>query len=156
MGNIRRFQKQCKEVKMRNVFYRLLNRDFFYAERMLRYRMIDSPDCTRCGEIETNDHLLYNCQFSVRMWSIYNEVIKEYFNSEYWIGRIEDIFNFNSGPIENCLKIKLINNLIQIKRPIHWSKEKILGMALETKKIEKYIAIKNRNNLEIFIKKWRK
>jgi hypothetical protein len=156
MGNIRRFRKQCKEVKMRNVFYRLLNRDFFYAERMFRYRMTDSPDCTRCGQTETNDHLLYNCQFSVGMWSIYNEVIKEYFNSEYSICKIEDIFNFNSGPIENCLKIKLINNLIQIERPKHWTKEKILGMALETKKVEKYIAIKNRNNLDIFTKKWGK
>lgn len=156
MGNIRRFRKQCKEVKMRNVFYRLLNRDFFYAERMFRYRMTDSPDCTRCGQTETNDHLIYNCQFSVRMWSIYNEVIKEYFNSEYSIRRMEDIFNFSSGPIENCLKIKLINNLIQIERPIHWTKEKILGMALETKKIEKYIAVKNRNNLDSFFKKWGK
>jgi hypothetical protein len=90
------------------------------------------------------------------MWSIYNEVIKEYFNSEYSIRRMEDIFNFSSGPIENCLKIRLINNLIQIERPIHWTKEKILGMALETKKIEKYIAVKNRNNLDSFCKKWGK
>jgi exonuclease III len=155
METISKFRVQCKEVKMRNVFYRLLNKDFFYAERMFRYKMVESPTCKRCGEIETNNHLLFECRFTVLMWSIYNKVLRESFNSKYSIRRIEDIFDFNNGPIENGLKIKLINELIQIDRPMYWTKEKILNIATEMKNIEKYIAIKNNKNLLAFDKKWK-
>ncbi len=155
MESIIKFRSQCKEVKMRNVFYRLLNKDFFYAERMFRYRMVESPSCKRCGETETNDHLLFGCRFSALMWSIYNKVLRESFNSTYCINRREDIYDFNNSPIENGLKIKLINELIQIDRPMHWTKEKILNIALEIRKIEKYIAIKNNTNLSAFNKKWK-
>jgi hypothetical protein len=89
------------------------------------------------------------------MWSIYNKVLRESFNSKYSIRRIEDIFDFNNGPIENGLKIKLINELIQIDRPMYWTKEKILNIATEMKNIEKYIAIKNNKNLLAFDKKWK-
>jgi len=155
MESIIKFRFQCKEVKMRNVFYRLLNKDFFYAERMFRYKMVEAPFCKRCGEIEMNDHLLFECRFSVLMWSIYNKVLRESFNSSYCINRREDIYDFNNGPIENGLKIKLINELIQIDRPTHWTKEKVLNIALEIRKIEKYIAIKNNANLIAFNKKWK-
>lgn len=155
MDNITRFRMQCKEVKMRNVFYRLLNKDFFYAERMFRYKMVNSPECTRCGETETNDHLLYECRYSRLMWSIYNKAMRESFNSNFCINRKEDIYDFSNGFIENGIKIKLINELIQIERPTHWTINKIINIAIEMKKIEKYILLKNNKNLSSYNKKWK-
>jgi hypothetical protein len=155
MNNIRKFRKQCKEVKQRNVFYRLLNKDFFTAEQMYRYKMNTSPLCMRCGEIENNAHLLYNCRFSLQMWLSFNKIIKESLSSNYKIERFEDIYNFDSGPVENVLKIKLINELIQIDKPKHLNKNKILSIMNDIKNTERYIAIKNNQSLIAFNKKWK-
>jgi hypothetical protein len=79
------FRRQCKEVKLRNTFYRLINKDFFTAERMFRYRMTESPNVNRCGEIETVDHLLFECNDSKKMWKTYNTVLKRKLSSRYEI-----------------------------------------------------------------------
>jgi hypothetical protein len=67
---------------------------------------------------------------------------------------MEDIYNFKHGPLENVLKVKLINELIQIERPTHWTNDKIKNLLLEIKKIEKFLVKKNNKGIEAFNKKW--
>ena len=43
--------------------------------------------------------------------------------------------------------------MIQIDRPINWNKEKVINVALETIKIEKYISLTN-NKLKQYKKDW--
>jgi hypothetical protein len=57
--------------------------------------------------------------------------------------------------IENRLKIKLINELIQIERPTYWTKNKVTSILLEMKSIDKYSTLKNNLSIETFNKKWR-
>ena len=54
------FRRQCKNVKLRHIYYRLISRDLCTKERMLRFCMSLDNLCTRCGSIETYRHLLYN------------------------------------------------------------------------------------------------
>jgi hypothetical protein len=89
------------------------------------------------------------------MWSIYNKAMRESFNSNFCINRKEDIYDFSNGFIENGIKIKLINELIQIERPTHWTINKIINIAIEMKKIKKYILLKNNKNLSSYNKKWK-
>jgi hypothetical protein len=37
----------------------------------------------------------------------------------------EDIFDFSGGSLENILKVKLIQETIQIKRPMNWSEDRV-------------------------------
>ena len=74
---------------------------------------------------------------------------------QFCINRKEDIYDFSNGFIENGIKIKLINELIQIERPTHWTINKIINIAIEMKKIEKYILVKNNKNLSSYNKKWK-
>ena len=121
---------------------------------MVKFKMIESPECVRCGEIETNNHLLYECMYSRRMWNQYNFVIKDMLNSTFEVKRKEDIFNFEIGHIENIIKIRLINELIQIERPKIWTKEKIINMIVDTRNCDKYIAIENNHDMKHFNNKW--
>jgi hypothetical protein len=152
---INKVRKQCKDAKSRNVFYRLINNDFFNAERMFKYGMTNSPNCVRCNEVESSKHLLFYCRFSTNMWSVYNTIIKTEFNSSFSINNFEDIFNFDTGTCENRLKLKLINELIQIERPTFWSKSKMMSIIAEMKSLDKYISIKNKRNLEDYKKMWK-
>ena len=50
---ISKFRDQCKNVKLRHMYLRLVSRNFYTKERMLRFRMSRTDDCERCGEVET-------------------------------------------------------------------------------------------------------
>jgi hypothetical protein len=90
----------------------------------------------------------------MKMWSLYNNVLKTDLNSKFSINRFEDIFNFDTGVRENRLKIKLINELIQIERPTFWSKHKVSSIITEMKAIEKYISLKNKLKSKEYNKIW--
>ena len=38
-GQIAKFREQCKNVKLRHIYYRLISRDFYTKERMFRFNM---------------------------------------------------------------------------------------------------------------------
>jgi hypothetical protein len=69
------FRKQCKNSKLRNIYFRLINRDFFTHLRMKKYNMVDSDSCPRCGLTETINHLLWECTHSKQIWNLYNKTI---------------------------------------------------------------------------------
>ena len=70
---IGKFRNQCKNIKLRHMYLRLVNRDFYTKERMLRFRMSLSDACERCGEVETYKHLFWECVESRRVWRSFNE-----------------------------------------------------------------------------------
>jgi asparagine synthetase B (glutamine-hydrolysing) len=72
-GNISKFRYQCKNVKLRHIYYRLITKDFFTMEKMFKYRMVDNNKCKRCGEVETYKHLLWECREAKNIWQLFNE-----------------------------------------------------------------------------------
>ena len=62
-----KFWLQCKNVKLRHIYFRLVSRDFYTKERMLRFGMSRSDQCERCGEVETYKHLFWECTESRRV-----------------------------------------------------------------------------------------
>ena len=134
LDNIVTFRKQCKNTKLRSIFYRLLNRDFFYAAKMHKYKMLESPMCTRCGQFESNEHLLFECKSSREMWEQYNKVMVDLSKGfKEKIESFEDIFNFEGDAFGNIVKIKLIQETIQIIRPAYWFRGKVENIAKEQK-----------------------
>lgn len=66
------FRRQCKNIKLRHIFFRLISKDFFTKEKMFRFGMCNDNQCTRCGETETFKHLLWECPESARIWNSVN------------------------------------------------------------------------------------
>ena len=64
-----------------------------------------------------------------------------------------DVYSFNNGSGINTVKLKIINELIQIIRPKNLTIDRIKNITNNIKNIEKYIAVKN-NNLIRHEKKW--
>jgi hypothetical protein len=54
---IGRLRKQCKNVQMRHIYFRLVSKDFFTMEKMFKYEMVNSDKCSRCREVESFRHL---------------------------------------------------------------------------------------------------
>jgi len=55
--------------------YRLLHGDIFCNERMFKFKMVNSPNCNRCGRIETIKHVLWECNRANKVWGLFNNIL---------------------------------------------------------------------------------
>jgi hypothetical protein len=55
--------------KTKETTFQILNRTIWTNNKAYKSRMADTPNCERCGGIETMEHLLHNCEhYSVLVW----------------------------------------------------------------------------------------
>jgi hypothetical protein len=55
--------------KTKEVIFQILNRTIWTNNKAFKSGKQDLPDCTRCGQPETMEHLIYNCEeYSVAIW----------------------------------------------------------------------------------------
>jgi hypothetical protein len=66
----------------------------------------------------------------------------------------ENIFDFGGSACATLIKLKIINEFIQIERPKHLSESKIQALINLLIITEKYIAIKNQK-VEKFKERWK-
>jgi hypothetical protein len=151
---IMKVRKQISNVKLRNVFYRLINNDFFTKSKMLKFKMTDSAECERCGAEESTKHLLWDCPSSQLAWKNYNIILEDRNLGLDKIVSYEKVFDFGGTACATLIKLKIINEFIQIERPKHMSNSKILSVINQLIITEKYIAIKNQK-LDKFKERWK-
>ncbi len=147
--NILRLRQQCKNTKMRSIYYRLINNDFFTHVRMFRFKMTNDDKCPRCLQIETMKHMLWECRESTNIWSLLNNKLSEISLESERILEYEDVFKVTNSSAITHIKMKIIQEMIQITRPSGWDKCKINKLILDISNIEKYISVKNKE-----IRKW--
>jgi hypothetical protein len=152
-SNITIVRKHCKNAKLRNIYFRLIHNDFFTQSRMMRYKMITSDKCPRCEEVETTEHLLWGCSHSKQMWKLYNNFMIKLGRNENTITTYKQIFNAGENKGITTIKIKLIQEMIQIKRPTNWDKNRMDLLINEIVNIEKYNH-KINHKLKEFNTKW--
>ena len=101
---------------MRIIKFRLLHCDIFSRERMFRFKMVESPNCEFCGEIETIKHQLWDCQRAKVVWEFINTLIRQC-NLGQQIS-FENLFTgFNPiNTTKEAVMTRLIQMLMQIDR----------------------------------------
>jgi hypothetical protein len=138
MENISKFRHQCKNVKLRHIYFRLISKDFFTMEKMFKYKTFDNNKCKRCGEIETYKHLLWECGQSRRIWNAYNEFLGMVEHPNEAVVKYDDVFIIGNRADLSKIKVKIIQGMIQIERPSNWTIENLNKIANETKNMELY------------------
>ena len=149
---INKFRKQCKNIKLRHIYFRLISRDFYTKERMLRFRMSRDDECSRCGEVETYKHLFWECRESKRVWNAFNDYMSS-INQPHTVEKYDDVFLIDDNRIISMLKVRVIQAMIQIERPSGWGIEMVRRLATELKCIEIYNAAA-KHKMEDTKKKW--
>ncbi len=147
------FRKMCQNSKLRNIFFRLIHNDFFTHERMLRYKMTFSDKCPRCEEVESTKHLLWECAHVRQIWSLFNNLLTSIGCVNDTVNSYDNIYAPATKSGINLIKIRIIQELIQIERPRNWDISKIKKIAIDLICIEKYNASKN-NTKNKFEPKW--
>ena len=140
-NNITKFRHHCKNVKLRHIYYRLISRDFFTMEKMLKYKMTATDRCQRCNEKETYKHLLWECEETKKVWKSYNEYLAKIKYEHGKIEKYEDIFSIQDISALSIIKMKIIKEMIQITRPTGWTLDNVEKIAKELKNIELYYSL---------------
>ena len=121
---------------------------------MVKFKMTESAECERCGLEETTKHLLWDCSYSLMAWINFNEILEEINLGSEKIVCYEKIFDFGGSACVNLIKLKIINEVIQIERPKHLTKARIFTIIKILITMEKYISIKNQT-FKKFIERWK-
>jgi hypothetical protein len=138
--NITRFRSNCKNPKLRNIYFRLIHNDFFTHVRMMKYRMTVTDECPRCNMTETSKHLLWECTHVKNIWSLFNDLMNNVENGQECVNKYEDVFQTCELPANSIVKMKIIQALIQIERPMNWNREKLLDTIKDLINVERYNA----------------
>jgi hypothetical protein len=147
------FRDMCKNPKLRNIHFRLVHKDFFTYERMFKFKMTNTKECPRCLMVEDSKHLLWECVESKKIWKIHNDILKLIHKEGMQILKYEDLFRNELTSACMTIKIKIIQECIQISRPEKWSFERHKNLILQVMNTEIYNSFMNRD-VERVKKKW--
>ena len=148
--NITTFRRLCKNLKLRNIYFRLIHNDFFTHEKMKRYGMTKNDECPRCKIREDTRHLMWGCVHSTNIWALYNNTMIKIGNQEEVVREYEDLFKPGLTKVNAIIKIKMIQELIQINRPMNWKSENIMRIIKEMKNIQNTLKVDGRDEWNVF------
>jgi ribosomal protein L32 len=151
--NITKLRSNCKNPKLRNIYFRMIHNDFYTHERMKRFRMISTDKCPRCGEVETTEHLLWKCVHVQNIWNLFNQVMNHIHNSQESVLLYENVFKTCDTAAICLVKMRIIQSLIQIERPVNWNRGNIVDIIKNLMNTEKYNACISRTIIK-FETKW--
>jgi hypothetical protein len=69
--------------------------------------------------VEDTKHLLWDCIESRKIWKIHNEVLKSLKMDNMLILKYEDLYRNELTSASSLIKIRIIQEFIQINRPIN-------------------------------------
>lgn len=115
--------------------------------------MIDTDKCQKCGEVETTKHLLWECPQVRNIWSIFNNLMVGLKKQVDTVNSYDEVYSIGSTAGTNLIKIKLIQELIQIDRPKYWDIDNMRKIIVNLTDIEKYNSVKTYNKA-LYAVKW--
>jgi hypothetical protein len=92
---------------------------------MYKYKMVNNNKCKRCEEVETYKHLIWECREAQKIWKAFNEFVVHLDLQEEKIMEYDNIFMIGERGMLSKIKIRVIQEMIQIERPVNWTIERI-------------------------------
>ncbi len=108
--------------------------------------MTNNNRCMRCGEIETYRHLIWDCREAKKIWQSFNEWMSYIEKQDERVLTYDGVFEIGNLDTLTKIKIRVIQAMIQVERPINWSIENVKKIVNELKGIEIYNSKIRKNN----------
>jgi hypothetical protein len=103
---------------------------------MFKYKMTDTPNCPRCGSEETTEHLLWECVESKKIWTLHNIILSKNLYSDQKILKYEDLYRTEPSSSVSIIKMKIIQEMIQIERPKNWCMARLVNTIIRIRDLE--------------------
>jgi hypothetical protein len=116
---------------------------------MKKYNMTNNDKCPRCGVLEDSKHLLWECYHSRNIWRLFNQSILNQRHNENIVESFDDVFKIRGDAGTILVKMRIIQEMIQIERPKNWIQDNITKIREDLLKIEEYIyKYENKNKIK--------
>jgi hypothetical protein len=104
--------KRLKNIRQKCIALRVIHGDIFSKSKLHKIGLIDSPNCPKCNQVETKEHLLYHCPSTKSLWDYLTNLTNGRPHSSFK----DTLFN-TPKLIVLKIKLELIGILYQINRP---------------------------------------
>jgi len=159
-------RKSIKDVKIRNLNYKLLHNIYPTMHHLFKWKIKDTENCNWCNVKETTHHAIFNCEIASQAITSLAEVIKSRYclASDVVLSYENVLFGLVSTSNDIRLKTKQKSSIdvvvtllkqkliLQREDKTLITKIEIDNIFEERRKIEKYINTKNRK--EFYINSW--
>ena len=92
-------------VKHRNTILKTAHGEIYTKEKLHRFGLADSSSCPRCGQVETLEHKMVDCDYISRIWACANTFIERLTN----LNQVDKYKAVVGGQIESTLTTLTIN-----------------------------------------------
>jgi len=120
-------RKALNAPKDRFFKYRLLHGDVFCNTRMFKFKMVGTPNCLTCGNLETIKHLIWDCPRSKNVWKYINELTSPKLGREYVNYNNIMLGNEKTLPAMEVLIVWALRLIMAIEREQPIQNEQILA-----------------------------
>jgi len=110
---------------------KLIHRNLFPNSRRFKAKLTDSPNCEICGEEETVEHMLFECENAKRLWILYGEICE----GEVPDNLYDAIIFYEPVWIE-IVKTLILKSLIGINRGSHLNIVKLRNLIDGYRRVE--------------------
>ena len=69
-------RETSKEIKLQEFHFKVIHRIFVTKKELFRFKIMEDGDCIYCGEMDSIDHLLINCHFTIS----FTDKVLQWFN----------------------------------------------------------------------------
>ena len=113
LTNLGRNISKLTNSKLKSILLRCLHGDVYSRERMVRFGMVEDNRCPRCNEIETTQHMLYECTYVKSVWSEIHKLTNIKANS---LNEILGLHPFHDK-VTLTIHAEAMRRLLSIERP---------------------------------------
>jgi len=148
--------KMTKNIKIRNVQYKILHNIYPTMKILHKWNIKPSPNCTNCNREEDLVHAIWTCPIAVEsidnIKRLYNEVNRE---NQIDLNKEDIIYGIKNKDALNTI-ITLIKQRLILQRENKQiiSRDEIMEIIKREIRIESYIAKKS-NRMPTLLKKWK-
>jgi hypothetical protein len=103
---------KLRNTRQKNIYLRVYNNDIFSKEKLHKFGIVDSPNCSRCGAIESKLHLIFECPHVRQIWNKISNITKG-----QHVAELKDLFGIGDNITILKIKIEIIGLLINKNRP---------------------------------------
>ena len=96
--------KTVSDSKIHVFQYKLLHRILACKHNLFKWKIIDNDKCTHCNEIETIEHLFYNCSQAKSFITQIENWINRTFGKHYTFSIIDFLFGIQSTRFDKFIK----------------------------------------------------
>ena len=82
-------KKIVKSTNLLSLQYKILHRVFNCNQKLFLWKIIDSPNCIECGEIDTLEHFFFHCEPSRSFWVNFEIWLSEIFSKNIKLSILE-------------------------------------------------------------------